>query len=171
MDAVSKLNPFEIRVLIKLATAQATINPTVDQVYLPSLVDRLQKALVQKGRGAGTLDMRDGDFDFKFRFSSSYRVEAIKLIRVVMGVGLKEAKDISDIGYEETLPWGEITFINADESLYRKFVKGHADIRGFGWNASVEAETKKSNIQIIPISIPTSAPEVQEVQEVQVEPT
>lgn len=136
MDTLSTLNLFEVRALIKLVSTQSLLQETLDQVHLPGLKDRLQKALEERRGLKGVLDMRLGDFDFKIRYKSEYRVQVIKLIREVMGIGLKEAKDISDLGYEPGLPWNEVTFVNSTEDLYERFAQAHDKIVTHRYNRS-----------------------------------
>lgn len=154
MDTLSTLNLFEVRALIKLVSTQSLLQETLDQVYLPGLKDRLQKALEERRGLKGALDMRLGDFDFKIRCKSEYRVQVIKLIREVMHIGLKEAKDISDLGYEPGLPWNEITFVNSTEDLYNRFVQAHDKI---GVNPSSDSWMRQSHLDSVKDSIIISA--------------
>lgn len=156
MDSLKNLNIFEVRALIKLVAAQATMQETLDQVCLPALADRLRKALTERGAGAGVMDMRHGNFDFKIQFDSKYRVTMIKLIRQVMGLGLKEAKDLSDTGYDEALPFGVITFTNSTQELYDKFVEGRSTVcfpsTDMSWRNSELDAANQAGIQITAIT-------------------
>lgn len=163
MESLSKLNIFEVRALVKLVACQATLNPSLDGVYLPDLADRLRKALTERSSGVGVMDMHQGNFDFKIRWEAQYRVNIIKMIREVMNLGLKEAKDVSDLGYEPVLPHGEVTFLNATEELYTRFVTVHGKLFLPGWNSIRDTAELKAAIQIMAISQPTASPVPPEV--------
>ncbi len=136
MDNLNKLNMFEVGALIKLINSQVMLNDMVDRVYLPALADKLRKELTQRKAGSAIMDMGTGDFSFKFRYRGNNRVAAIKITRTAMGLGLKEAKDLCDTGYDDTLPWAEVTFLNSTETVYNAFQTAirHEQSTNRGWN-------------------------------------
>ncbi len=122
----------EIRALLKIVSGQQSIVDSVDSIHLYDLTRKLQNALANRKVGSGIMDMSisdssfgKGNFSFKLRFRNNNRVAIIKLIREATGFGLKEAKDVSDLGYDSSLPWGEITFINTSEYVYTHLKRRH----------------------------------------------
>lgn len=105
------MNSREIQVLKRLVNAQASVadNRYMSGIYLPNLEDRLERALrmVTARETVGTengaeIDMKnENGVDYKIIFRSNERIVTIKFMRELWGYGLKEAKDISDLAWDD----------------------------------------------------------------------
>jgi hypothetical protein len=121
------MNSREIEVLKRLVTAQISLSDTsyMRGIYLPSLEERLQRAmqtasLVERpATGTGEIDMKnENGVDYKIIFKSTHRVSVIKLLRELWNYGLKEAKDISDLAWDDRFP--ENTLIVRNDTNFNR---------------------------------------------------
>jgi ribosomal protein L7/L12 len=144
MTNLNGFNVQELNVLRKLVHTQSTLTDRVDQVYLLDLLRTIDKVRNEENSSKRIVDMTTfygysfkvnltGTTSFKLWLNNNNRVGNIKLIREATGLGLKEAKDLSDLSLvngDGSGGSGELTFINASESLYMAFFgKNGNDLR------------------------------------------
>lgn len=116
------MNSREVQVLKRLVSAQISLSDTryMSGIYLPNLEDRLERALrmvtARETLGTpngGEVDMKnENGVDYKIVFKSNDRVTTIKFLRELWGYGLKEAKDVSDLAWDDRREWNTLIVRN-----------------------------------------------------------
>lgn len=107
----------ELKALKDFIRDHATIGDMQQRIgWISQKIDLL--ALVD-----GEYDMGTGYIDFKIRFDADSYVKVLKTIREDTGFGLREAKDIVDLGFDRTKLQSELTFKNSTIEFYNRFLQ------------------------------------------------
>lgn len=128
----------EVTLMIKLIESQRFLTNTIDGINLLDMKHKLQNIRdeadrSQGGRAGGMVtgktllgipshnlgDIQGPSVRFQLRHDYSARVPAIKLIREATGLGLKEAKDLSDTSSEQGSTW--TLHLNYPEYIFERF--------------------------------------------------
>ncbi len=128
---MNSLSAEKLTLLIKLVSTHTTLSSEIDGIDLTELKHELESYNESpniKIEG-GFVDFPDVNTSFNLIFSSKNPIDAIKVIRRAMGIGLKEAKSIIDTGvsvsggrFDSRENLRLVTFRNAAPYLYNTFV-------------------------------------------------
>jgi ribosomal protein L7/L12 len=110
----------EFQVLKKLVQSAMDMGAIASQgVGYSALLSKIEDLSPTHSRG--TWNFNRGDFTFSF-FYGSNKVSAIKAIRQVTGLGLKDAKDIADQSVPISNGMNQIVFSGTTTAVFDEFI-------------------------------------------------